>query len=75
MTNIDLRTIAFIIGKGAIIVFMLIHIFAILILIRQAGLASKVVETGGNSRVLLFSYLHAILLVIILLAIIILPFI
>jgi len=73
MIDLNMRDIAFIIAKGAIIIFMLIHILAILVLIRQATLASRVVETGGNSRVLLFSYLHAILLVVILLVIIILP--
>lgn len=73
MTELNLRDIAFVIAKIAIIVFMVIHILAIVVLIRQAVLASRVVETGSNGRVLLFSYLHAILLVVILLVIIILP--
>lgn len=73
MADIDLRDVAYIVAKIAIIVFMVIHILAIVVLIRQAVLASRVVETGSNGRVLLFSYLHAILLVVLLLVIILLP--
>ena len=73
IADIPLRDIAFIIGKFSMIAFMLIHILAIIVLIRQAVLASRVVVTDGNARVLLFSYVHVILLVIILLVIILLP--
>lgn len=73
MADISLGDIIYLVGKIAIIIFMIIHILAIIILIRQAVLASRVVETGSNGRVLLFSYLHAILLVVILLVIILLP--
>lgn len=71
--GVELATIAFYIGKVTIAVFMVIHILAIVVLIRQAVLASRVVVTDGNDRVLLFSYVHAILLAVILLVIIILP--
>ncbi len=73
MADSNIKDIIFIVGKIAVIVFMIIHIIAIIILIRQATLASRVVETGSNGRVLLFSYLHAILLIVILLVIILLP--
>lgn len=68
-----LRDIAFVIGKITIVVFMLIHILAIIVLIRQAVLASRVVMIDGNRRVLLFAYVHVILLIAILLLIILLP--
>lgn len=73
MENLGFSDVAYLLVKVTTLVFMVIHILAIFILVRQAMLASKVVETGGNSRVLLFSFLHAILLVVILLVILILP--
>jgi hypothetical protein len=73
MEGLELATIAFYLGKITISIFMVIHILAIIVLIRQAVLASRVVITDGNDRVLLFSYVHAILLAVILIVIIILP--
>jgi hypothetical protein len=69
----SLSDIAFVVGKITIIVFMLIHILAIIVLIRQAVLASRVVIIDGNRKVLLFAYVHVILLIAILLIIILLP--
>jgi hypothetical protein len=71
--NFSLSDIAFVVGKITIVVFMLIHILAIVVLIRQAVLASRVVILDGNRRVLLFGYVHVILLTLILLIIILLP--
>lgn len=71
--NFSLSDIAFVVGKITIVVFMLIHILAIVVLIRQAVLASRVVILEGNRRVLLFGYVHVILLTLILLIIILLP--
>ena len=73
IADFSLSDIAFIIGKVSIIIFMLIHILAIIVLIRQSVLASRVVTIDGNRNVLLFAYVHVILLVIILFVIILLP--
>ena len=68
-----LGDIAYIVGKIMISVFMVIHILAMIVLIRQAMLTSRVIVTEGNKSVLLFSYVHVIILIVVLLVIIFLP--
>lgn len=71
--DIPLEEIAFTVGKITISIFMIIHILAMVVLVRQAALATRIVMSDGNKRVLLFCYLHVILLILVLIVIILLP--
>ncbi len=71
--NIQLSDIAFIVGKITIVIFMIIHILGMVVLVRQAALATRIVMSDGNKRVLLFCYLHVILLILVLIVTVLLP--
>lgn len=56
----------FAIGKIAAIVYMMLHLFTVIVLTRQVMTASKSIKTALRGPILIFALLHAIILFVIL---------
>ncbi|MFQ5493133.1 MAG: hypothetical protein ACE5DX_03180 [Candidatus Dojkabacteria bacterium] len=55
-------TFIFAIAKIAAIVYLMLHLFAVLVITRQVMVAGRVIKTALRGSVMLFALLHAIIL-------------
>ena len=73
MTTNDMTVIIYMIVKIALVVFSLMHFMALIFLSRQIRSAVTMVKTKSHKEIVLFAFLHAIILFVVFLIIIILP--